>query len=96
MGVIPVARLQILTTDIAAQMKDGALVEIACLGGHGRTGTLLAALLANIEGRGATEAILAVRQRYCEHAIETPAQIALIFEACGEPPPSADAIARRD
>ncbi len=96
MGVIPADRLRAVAADIAAHMEDGATVEIACLGGHGRTGTLLAALIANIEGCGATEAILAVRQRYCEHAIETPAQIGLIFEACGEPPPCADAIARRE
>lgn len=96
MGVIPTEQLRVLTAGITAQMEVGALVEIACLGGHGRTGTLLAALIASVEGSGATEAILAVRQRYCEHAIETPAQVGLIFEACGERPPSADAIRRSD
>jgi hypothetical protein len=48
-------------------------VEIACAGGHGRTGTALACL-AIIDGVPAKEAVAFVRQHYDPHAVETPWQ----------------------
>jgi protein-tyrosine phosphatase len=48
-------------------------VEIACAGGHGRTGTALACL-AILDGVPATEAVAFVRDQYDPHAVETPAQ----------------------
>jgi hypothetical protein len=48
-------------------------VEIACTGGHGRTGTALACL-AVLDGLPGPQAIAYVRQHYAPGAIETPWQ----------------------
>jgi protein-tyrosine phosphatase len=48
-------------------------VEIACGGGHGRTGTALACL-AVIDGVPAEQAVAFVRRRYHPRAVETPWQ----------------------
>ncbi len=82
MGVIPSERLRAVVAEIAQNMDEGRGVEIGCIGGHGRTGTLLAALIARIERRNASEAILAARDRYCVQAIETTAQVELIHVVC--------------
>jgi protein-tyrosine phosphatase len=52
---------------------DGELVEVACLGGRGRTGTALAAL-AVLDGLPADEAVGWVRREYDRRAVETPWQ----------------------
>jgi protein-tyrosine phosphatase len=51
----------------------GERVEVACAGGHGRTGTTLACLAA-LEGVPRREAVEYVRQHYDRHAVETPWQ----------------------
>lgn len=48
-------------------------VEIACTGGHGRTGTALACL-AVLDGVPAREAVAYVRKHYDPRAVETPWQ----------------------
>lgn len=48
-------------------------VEVACGGGVGRTGTVLAAMVM-LDGLGRDEAITWVRERYHPHAVETPWQ----------------------
>ncbi len=53
------------------------MVEVGCLGGHGRTGTALACL-AVLTGTPANEAVAWVRANYCAHAVETEAQEALV------------------
>lgn len=50
---------------------------VACMGGHGRTGTALAAILV-ADGMGGDEAIKAVRGKHCTRAIETREQEAYI------------------
>lgn len=54
-------------------------VEIACLGGLGRTGTALACL-AVLDGLSAAAAIALVRDRYDVRAIETPEQLDFVKE----------------
>jgi hypothetical protein len=49
-------------------------VEVACAGGHGRTGTALACL-AILDGVPAAAAVTFVREHYDQHAVETPAQL---------------------
>jgi hypothetical protein len=53
--------------------KGGQVVEIGCLGGLGRTGTVLAcmAVLAGVDPR---DAVAWVRQNYRSAAVETPDQ----------------------
>jgi Protein-tyrosine phosphatase len=48
-------------------------VEVACMGGRGRTGTTLACV-AVLDGVPADEAVGYVRLHYNRHAVETPAQ----------------------
>lgn len=48
-------------------------VEIACAGGHGRTGTALACL-AVLDGIPGREAVGYVREHYAARAVETPGQ----------------------
>lgn len=48
-------------------------VEIACFGGHGRTGTALACL-AVLDGVPRREAVAYVRTHYAHRAVETPWQ----------------------
>jgi hypothetical protein len=72
-GVIEPGDLTRLADRVIAALALGP-VDIGCLGGHGRTGTLLAA-------------IIAARNRYCNHAVETPAQAALVAAVLGEAAP---------
>jgi hypothetical protein len=66
------------TGTVAALMRawehaDTGRVEIACAGGHGRTGTALACL-AVIDGVPAADAVDYVRAHYSPRAVETPWQ----------------------
>ena len=56
-----------------SRAKDGQLVEVGCLGGLGRTGTVLAcmAVLAGVE---TPDAVSWVRENYHSSAVETPEQ----------------------
>ncbi len=56
---------------------------VACVGGHGRTGTCLACLLV-ADGMTGEEAIKTVREKHCVKAIETVAQEQYIRRLAGE------------
>lgn len=53
--------------------NEGFSVEVGCIGGHGRTGTVLAcmAVLGGVPGK---EAVEWVRDNYCWHAVESEKQ----------------------
>jgi hypothetical protein len=53
--------------------QSGARVEVACRGGHGRTGTALACM-AVLSGVAGADAVEWVRNHYHPRAIETPWQ----------------------
>jgi len=55
------------------KFQAGEDVEVGCIGGHGRTGTILGAMRV-ILGEDAATAIKKVRSEYCSHAIETAEQ----------------------
>jgi protein-tyrosine phosphatase len=57
----------------AWERADTERVEIACHGGHGRTGTALACL-AVLDGVPGREAVRYVRAHYAARAVETPGQ----------------------
>ena len=57
--------------------KGGRKIDIGCVGGHGRTGTLLS-LLQMYEGTDAWDAIHYVRANYCRQAVETMEQVMLV------------------
>jgi len=60
--------------DVLARSRRGEVVEVGCLGGHGRTGTALAclAVLAGADG----DPVEWVRSTYCKRAVETDEQAA--------------------
>lgn len=80
MSVVSLRRLKQLTSWLSTVIGKGHAVEVGCIGGHGRTGTLAAALMVH-EGVPAEEAITKVRRDYCKHAIETSEQEELVKEA---------------
>jgi protein-tyrosine phosphatase len=68
--------------DVHDRAAAGERVEIGCLGGHGRTGTALAAL-AVLGGHPADDAVAWVRASYCARAVETPEQEAFVRDLPG-------------
>ena len=76
---------------LAEQHKNGESIEVACYGGHGRTGTLLAILAALSTSEPTLDAIDLVKADYCNHAVETKTQEETIIEVLatirGEPIP---------
>ncbi len=62
---------------LLARARDGDLVEVGCLGGHGRTGTALACL-AVLTGAPPDGAVDWIRANYCPDAVETPDQRAFV------------------
>jgi hypothetical protein len=59
--------------DVLRRCRLNERVEIGCVGGHGRTGTMLA-VLAVMTGVPSSEAVAWVRQVYCASAVETDEQ----------------------
>jgi hypothetical protein len=56
-----------------ARARAGERVEVACIGGHGRTGTVLACM-AILAGVPADAAVEWVRSTYCRRAVQEPSQ----------------------
>lgn len=68
---LPAVEAEVLPTLTEAWQRAAAeRVEIACAGGHGRTGTALACL-AILDGVPSSEAVAFVRAHYDQHAVET-------------------------
>lgn len=64
------------------KLKEGKKVHAGCIGGHGRTGILFAAIRARLvpEDKGA---IQHVRKNYCEKAVESKAQVSWLMQHYG-------------
>jgi hypothetical protein len=67
------AAFRVALGDVLERARSGQLVEIGCLGAHGRTGTALACL-AVLAGVAPGQAVDWVRAAYCDHAVETAQQ----------------------
>jgi hypothetical protein len=61
-----------MITWVCGQVLAGKKVHAGCIGGHGRTGTFLAAVVA--EFMGEKDAITYVRKNYCKKAVESAVQ----------------------
>jgi protein-tyrosine phosphatase len=61
---------------LARRIEKGDKVHIGCIGGHGRTGTVLAALVAYMTDEA--DAVKYVRDNYCRKAVESAAQISFL------------------
>lgn len=66
---------------LAVELKKGKKIHIGCIGGHGRTGLVLAALVASITGN--KEAISYVRTNYCYKAVESNVQVQFLMSHFG-------------
>ena len=84
-GVPPVRRefFEHLPDMVKKVYPDGGHVVINCLGGHGRTGTALAALYVLHHKTSAEEAIDRVRALHCKESVESQAQITWLCELAG-------------
>ena len=65
---------------VKAEVDAGTKVHCGCIGGHGRTGTFLAAL---VSVYGEKDAIAYVRQHYCKRAVESASQIDFLAQHYG-------------
>ncbi len=63
------------------QVLAGKKVFIGCIGGHGRTGLVLAALVKSIANE--TDAVTYVRDHYCHRAVESSKQIRWLHDNFG-------------
>ena len=59
--------------DAWQRARNGEAVEVACIGGHGRTGTVLACM-AVLAGIAPPDAVSWVRDNYCQRAVQEPSQ----------------------
>lgn len=76
-----VRRFKKLVTWLCTQLQDGKTVHVGCIGGHGRTGTLLSAIVA--EALGEKDAIQYVRKHYCKKVVEAREQVAFLMKHYG-------------
>jgi len=76
-----VARFKKLVTWVCTQLQDGKTVHIGCIGGHGRTGTVISAIVAEMLGE--KDAIQYVRTHYCKKAVESTTQVAFLMKHYG-------------
>lgn len=88
MSAATMTQLKATTDWINEMVDDGLKVEIACIGGHGRTGTLAAALLLSRHPTlTAPEAMEFLRALYCKQAVETISQEDALYRFTGAEPP---------
>ena len=73
--------------DTIDEYAEAGPIEIACVGGHGRTGTLAAILCILYGGMRAQESIDYVWENYCMEAIESRSQTVGVYNVAGEEPP---------
>jgi len=66
---VPMVTVIGVVDELIEKIRAGLTVEIGCMGGHGRTGSLLALIAVRL-GSTASEAIRFVHNDYCHHAIE--------------------------
>lgn len=63
------------------QLQENKTVHCGCIGGHGRTGMLFAAMFSVINGD--KDAISSVRKMYCKKAVESDAQMSFLHKHYG-------------
>jgi hypothetical protein len=79
MRSVPLSTLSLVLKYIHNALENGEDIEVACMGGHGRTGTLAAAVCM-MYNMGVKEAINHVREEYCKEAIESCEQVDMLFD----------------
>jgi len=77
------ARFLKLVEWLCTQLQEGKKIQVGCIGGHGRTGLLLAAIAAKL---GQQDPIQWVRQHHCKKAVESQEQIEFLIKHYGATP----------
>ena len=97
MGILPLDEIRPIVKYVVAQtlkFRHGLatgntsiekVIEIGCIGAHGRTGTFMALVLVEY-GYSAEEAVRTVRRDYCKHAIESKGQEKMVEEYADQYP----------
>eukprot|EP00727_Mastigamoeba_balamuthi_P013421 m51a1_g8701 putative map kinase phosphatase (185) ;mRNA; r:88620-89265 len=57
-----------MAREVARRVREGRAVYVHCMGGHGRTGTLGALVVAELYGLGASEAVALVQRCHADRA----------------------------
>lgn len=69
---------------LCTQLQEGKTVHVGCIGGHGRTGLVLSAIVAQLRPwKGDKNAIQWVRKHYCKKAVESAEQITFLVKHYG-------------
>jgi hypothetical protein len=76
-----IKRFKKMITWLCNQLQEGKTIHVGCIGGHGRTGTVLSAIVA--ESLGKKKAIQYVRKHYCPKAVESTEQVKFLMEHYG-------------
>lgn len=79
-----VGNFRSLVTWICNQLQAGKRVHIGCIGGHGRTGLLLSAIVAEL--KAAEDPIKWVRMNHCVKAVESIRQVDFLVKHYGVKP----------
>lgn len=66
---------------LAAQLEAGKHIHMGCIGGHGRTGTVLSALVAQV--MKVDDPIAWVHANHCKKAVESTSQVKFLMEHFG-------------
>jgi len=70
-----------MITWVCNQLQEGKKIHAGCIGGHGRTGTFLAAVTAQFTGN--LDAISYVRKHYCDRVVESETQVRFLAKHFG-------------
>lgn len=66
---------------LQVELAKGKKVHMGCIGGHGRTGLVLAALIAQVNGE--KDAIQWVRKHHCKKGVESTSQVKFLMKYYG-------------
>ena len=69
---------------VTDQLNEGKRIHVGCIGGHGRTGTFLAALVSNFKvALDTDDPIQWVRDNHCQKAVESESQVNFLHKHFG-------------
>lgn len=66
---------------LKSNLAHGRKIHVGCIGGHGRTGLILAILYKELTGEA--DAVTKVRELYCKKAVESQEQVDWLFKNFG-------------
>lgn len=78
---INVKRFKRMITWLCNQLQEGKTVHVGCIGGHGRTGIVLSAIVAQMLHE--KNAIQYVRKHYCKKVVESEEQVRFLMKHYG-------------